>query len=286
MKFLSHAKWIMSGEHTVVRGGKALAFPLRKYESSIEFTPSDELEIHDTNREDKFNEIFLSLLRSAAEFAKFDFRKITGKFLVQSNIKMKSGLGSSAAICTNIAKIFKHLGLWEDVFSLATHLEDKFHCRSSGLDIAVAMTDKAVVFKNNRVSHVLEPTFWPHMILTYSGEKSATSKCAAIVKNIIATDRGLADELNAKMNQASDLCELSLREGNFSNLRDGIKLADDAFRGWGLYNDILTAHVASLINNGAVAAKPVGSGLGGFVLSLWEEKPQGYDNISLTLEKP
>ena len=286
MKFLSHAKWIMSGEHTVVRGGKALAFPLRKYESSIEFTPSDELEIHDTNREDKFNEIFLSLLCSAAEFAKFDFRKITGKFLVQSNIKMKSGLGSSAAICTNIAKIFKHLGLWEDVFSLATHLEDKFHCRSSGLDIAVAMTDKAVVFKNNRVSHVLEPTFWPHMILTYSGEKSATSKCAAIVKNIIATDRRLADELNAKMNQASDLCELSLREGNFSNLRDGIKLADDAFRGWGLYNDILTAHVTSLINNGAVAAKPVGSGLGGFVLSLWEEKPQGYDNISLTLEKP
>ena len=286
MKFLSYAKWIMSGEHTVVRGGKALAFPLRKYESSIEFTPSDELEIYDTNGEEKFNEIFLSLLRSAAEFAKFDFQKITGKFLVQSNIKMKSGLGSSAAICTNIAKIFKHLGLWEDVFSLATHLEDKFHCRSSGLDIAVAMTDKAVVFKNNRVSHVLEPSFWPYMMLTYSGEKSTTSKCAEIVKNIITTDHKLADELNAKMNQASDLCESSLKEGDFLKLRDGIRLADDAFRGWGLYNDTLTTHVAALLNDGAVAAKPVGSGLGGFVLSLWEEKPQGYDNISLTLEKP
>ncbi len=286
MKFLSYAKWIMSGEHTVVRGGKALAFPLQKYESSIEFTPSDELEIYDTNGEEKFNEIFLSLLRSAAEFAKFDFQKITGKFLVQSNIKMKSGLGSSAAICTNIAKIFKHLGLWEDVFSLATHLEDKFHCRSSGLDIAVAMTDKAVVFKNNRVSHVLEPSFWPYMMLTYSGEKSTTSKCAEIVKNIITTDHKLADELNAKMNQASDLCESSLKEGDFLKLRDGIRLADDAFRGWGLYNDTLTTHVAALLNDGAVAAKPVGSGLGGFVLSLWEEKPQGYDNISLTLEKP
>lgn len=286
MKFFSHAKWIMSGEHTVVRGGKALAFPLRKYESSIEFTSSDVLEVHDTNREDKFNETFLSLLRSAAEFAKFDFRKITGKFLVQSNIKMKSGLGSSAAICTNIAKVFKRLGLWEDIFSLATHLEDKFHCRSSGLDIAVAMTDKAVVFKNNRVSHVLEPLFWPHMMLTYSGEKSATSKCAAIVKNIIATDHKRADDLNSKMNHASDLCESALKEGNFANLKDGIRQADDAFRGWGLYNDTLTAHVESLLNDGAVAAKPVGSGLGGFVLSLWEEKPQEYDNISLTLEKP
>ncbi|MBQ7673615.1 MAG: hypothetical protein IJT36_03700 [Alphaproteobacteria bacterium] len=286
MKFLSHAKWILSGEHTVVRGGKAIAFPLRKYESSIEFFPSNKLEIHDTSKEEKFNDVFRSLLQSAAEFAKINFSDITGKFLVQSNIKMKSGLGSSAAICTNIAKIFKHLGLWEDIFSLATHLEDKFHCRSSGLDISVAMTDKAVIFKNNRVSSVFEPSFWPYMMLTYSGEKSATSKCAAIVKNVISTDPKSADLLNSMMNQASDLCELGLKNSDFGELKDGILLCDKVFRGWGLYNETLSAHVESLLTSGAVAAKPVGSGLGGFVLSLWKEKPSGYENIGLTLEKP
>ncbi|MBR1734362.1 MAG: hypothetical protein IJ730_02780 [Alphaproteobacteria bacterium] len=284
MKFFSHAKWILSGEHTVVGGGKAIAFPLRKYESSINFSPSNKLEIFDTTKEN--NSIFLSLIKSAAEFAKIDFKNITGNFFVQSDIKTKSGLGSSAAICTNIAKIFKHLGLWEDIFSLATHLEDKFHGRSSGLDIAVAMTDKAVIFENNRVGSVFEPVFWPHMMLTYSGEKSETSKCAFIVKKIAETNVSLAISLNNMMNQGSDLCESGLKNCNFAELKEGIILCNEAFKGWGLYNDTLSAHVNKLLKNGAVAAKPVGSGLGGFVLSLWEEKPIKYHNIGLTLEKP
>lgn len=289
MKFLSHAKWIMSGEHTVVAAGKALAFPLREYESSIEFIPSNKLEICNTNCKDykeNFCDVFLSLLRSAAEFAKVDLKKIMGKFIVNSNIKMKSGLGSSAAICVNIAKIFKYLGLWDEVFSLATHLEDKFHGKSSGLDIAVAMSDEAIVFQNNRVSYALKPSFWPYVMLTYSGEESETSKCAEIVKSVAAANPKLAKSLHSDMNAASNLCESGLKNSSFADLRDGIQLCDKVFRGWGLYNNALASHIDFLLSSGAAAAKPIGSGLGGFVLSLWKEKPHGYENISLTLKRP
>lgn len=286
MKFSSHAKWILSGEHSVVRGGKAIAFPLRTFESSVELLPSDKLEVHDTNREERFNDIFIGLLKTAAGFTNVDFDSILGQFWIRSDIKMKSGLGSSAAICTNVAKIFQYLGLCEDIFSLARYLEDKFHGKSSGLDIAVAIRNKALVFEKNRVSSVLEPKFWPYMMLTYSGKKSTTSECALKVREISVKNKKFADSLDDMMNQGSDLCEYALKNGDFEKLKDGITLCNEAFHGWGLYNEALADHVANLMKKGAVAVKPIGSGLGGFVLSLWEEQPQNYENISLTLQKP
>jgi len=234
MIFSSYAKWILSGEHAVVRGGKAIAFPLRNYQCSIRYEVSDELNIIYENSDMSYNRTFFEILQKAAESISIGMDKIRGTFFVNNTIQMQSGLGSSAAICANIASIFNYLGFCDDVFSLAKHLEDKFHNKSSGLDISVAITKKPIIFQNNRIMDIFHPSFWPCFILTYSGEKSITTKCFEIVRSVFRRNSTLADELDAMMNHASDLCEAGLKESDFNKLRDGIRLGNESFKGWGL----------------------------------------------------
>jgi mevalonate kinase len=292
MRFSSCAKWILSGEHTVVRGGKAIAFPLRSYECSIDFEKNNSLIVEhacvesDVVSTGELNYAFKKLLKRAATFTNISLEKIRGKFYVESTIKTKSGLGSSSAICTNIANMFKYFGFCNDAFALAKFLEDCFHNKSSGLDIAVVMENKPIVFQDNKVAEVLETAFWPHLVLTYSGEQSLTSRCTEMVSNFFKKNEKLALELDNMMNKASDLCEFGLKSVDFNKLKDGISLGNEAFKCWGLHSDSLIEHLRMLKSRGAVAAKPIGSGLGGYVVSLWEEKPKLHNDACLTLEKP
>ncbi|GHT91250.1 mevalonate kinase [Alphaproteobacteria bacterium] len=281
MESVSYAKWILSGEHTVVRGGKAIAFPLGCYRCSITYEEDGELNINDNT---SCMDTFVSLLKKAAFLTNVNFEKIRGRFTIKNDIPLKSGLGSSAAICRNIANVFKYLGFCDDVSLLARRLEDMFHGKSSGLDIAVAMLNKPIVFQYNKVVDTIENPFLSHLMLTYSGKKAMTSKCADIVKDVFHRDSSLAIELDSIMNQASDLCERGIKNADLEKLRSGITLGNDVFHRWGLCDDNLSNHIDSLKRNGALAAKPIGSGLGGYVVSLWEQKTQKYEDICLTLE--
>jgi mevalonate kinase len=281
-KFSSYAKWILSGEHAVIRGGKALAFPLRCYQNSIFFEKSKEFLIN--LRFNNLKNMVAPLFEIASDFAEIPLAKICGCYTIKSNIPVKMGLGSSAAICANIANIFKYHGYEGEILSLAKRLEDKFHKKSSGLDVAVALKNQAIVFENNKIINSLQPAFWPYLILTYCGKKSSTAYCTTVVQEIFLKNEKLAHELDTLMNQSANMCESAFKTADFGKLRDGIMLGNEVFQRWGLYGDLLKSHVNDLTTAGAVAAKPIGSGLGGYVVSLWHEKPKR--DIYLTLEKP
>ncbi|MDR1560844.1 MAG: hypothetical protein LBS23_00615 [Holosporaceae bacterium] len=280
--FSSHAKWILSGEHTVVRGGKAIAFPLHCYVNSVFSEKSKEFSVN--SKVSIIKSIIVSLFETASKFTQIPLKDIRRAFTIKNNIPVKTGLGSSAAISVNIANIFKYHGFGGDLFSLARLLENKFHGKSSGLDVTVVLKNKPIVFENNCITSIIEPTFWPHLILTYSGKKSTTSQCIDTVQRMFLKNEKLANELDVLMNQSSNMCEEALKTANFNQLRDGIILGNEVFHKWGLCNEQLTNHMKDLFLDGAVAAKPIGSGLGGYVVSLWEEKPKR--DICLTLEKP
>ncbi len=277
----SYAKWILCGEHSVVRNSKAIAFPLRNFHNTTTFCKSKEL-----TTDDYIHGTILDLLQMSSDYLNIPLYKLYGEFNITSNIPTKAGLGSSAALCVNIAKIFSQLGLCEDTFQLARHLENKFHKKSSGLDIAVCLFEKPVIFRNGEVIEFLEPAFWPHMALTYSGITSSTSMCIQQLQKLFAENESYATELDARMENACNLCEQGFKEANFDKLKTGINSAKDIFTAWGLCNDELNSHMQNLIDKGAVAVKPVGSGLGGYVLSLWEENPNKYLDIYLTLTRP
>lgn len=284
MIFFCHAKWIMAGEHTVINGGKALAFPLQNFGLSIGWNPSKNLNIY--NIKPKFRENFIDLLNSASDFCGIALKKISGNFYIKSNIITGAGLGSSAALCLNLARIF---GAFEfcpsdKILPLATHLENIFHGKSSGLDVAVVAANKGVIFQHNTVKKLIDFCLWPHLLLTYSGQVSATSECSAIVNDLYQKNLAKAKDASFMMSEGTDLCESGLIKGNFSDLKKGINFCNKAFEEWGLYSSSLRKHAEMLVAAGAAAVKPVGAGLGGFMLSLWEDTPPKVNGSILVSE--
>jgi mevalonate kinase len=101
------------------------------------------------------------------------------------------------------------------------------------------------------------------------------------IGKIFQRDKKLAIELDEQMDFASNLCEEALKNSDFCKLKDGINLGGEIFRRWGLCNSSMSEHMNKLLSWGARAVKPIGSGLGGYVLSLWEEDPFDFFHNSL-----
>lgn len=277
--FSRSAKWILCGEHSVIRGGKAIAFPLHNFSSSVFFEKSEDFSIEDSHSKDTI----LTLLKRGCEFFGVPLKKISGRISVKSDIPIRSGLGSSAALCSNIAELFQYCGCRGDLFESAKHLESEFHKRSSGLDVAVVLENRPIIFENNKISEIFEPKFWPHMLLTCSGEKSSTSECIAVVSDFFLKDEKSALDSDRQMSLASDTCEEAFKKADFNKLRDGIMLGNEVFHRWGLYTESMSRCVEKLLSAGAVAVKPIGSGLGGYIVSLWEEPFRDDSSLGLSV---
>lgn len=284
MKITSYAKWILTGEHAVIRGAKAIVFPFKNYKSSLKFIPGDCMQILD-KRVENSHQIIDSLIDIASSFTGILKEKFYGLIKIESSIPIGKGLGSSAALCANITKLSEFLGYQGDLLLLGRYLENKFHKNSSGLDIAASIYNKSIIFQNNKIKEFLNLKNLPHLTLTYCGKTSLTSICVEKIDKLFRSDENKAISLDEDMNTSAELCEKGLQEENLSLLADGINLGNEVFKAWELYNDELKTVADFLRKKGVVAFKPTGSGLGGYVVGLWDHKPSAdtYD-IYLTLE--
>lgn len=274
----SYAKWILSGEHAVVHGGEAIAFPMRKYSTQVSFSrPSQHVGMQFTISDSQYIEnatgVMQSLFNVACDFLMVDVKIFDGSNVdIKSSIPIKIGLGSSAAICVCVAKVFESLKLCSNVFELSKKLENIFHKKSSGLDVAVVMHNKPIIFGNNRNIQTFNPLLLPNILISYCGERASTSQCAAVVGGIRAQYPKLAGEIDAIMGQSVEACKHGMCKGDNKSLVDGINLGFEAFNKWGLISPVLSRHIDMLKSLGAKAAKPIGSGLGGCVVSVWESQ--------------
>ncbi|MBE6447119.1 MAG: hypothetical protein E7015_01355 [Alphaproteobacteria bacterium] len=266
MLFSSCAKWVLTGEHTVIRHGKAVVFPLKHLRSTLEFLPSKSMTINDPNAS-KIS--LLTLIEKASELTGLPFPLFSGNYNINSKIPLGSGLGSSAALCVNIAKLCASLGYAGDIMNLSRTLENEFHGKSSGMDVAASFLENPLIFQNNKVQRYLKIHQLPNFTLTYCGVSSCTSKCIDQVQNLITKDPVLGKELDKQMDISADLCINGLESYDLKILAEGINLSAKVFESWGLISDELRNTITILKSKGALAAKPVGSGLGGYVVGLW-----------------
>ncbi len=86
----------------------------------------------------------------------------------------------------------------------------------------------------------------------------------------------LAQQLDEQMQRSVELAQQALNSNSpeaILELAKAINMAHDCFQQWGLCQGRLAEHLSTLKNAGALAAKPTGSGGGGYVISLWNSPP-------------
>ncbi len=276
-------KWILAGEHAVLRGCEALVFPLSSKYLNFNFQPSNQeftLQLVGENSSD-LEMIIWSVFEKALNEIETKRSDLKGELTITSHIAFGAGMGASATLAVGISEFFKKLNLLKtDSFQFAKKIEDLFHGESSGVDVAVALYQKPLLYKRDSEIQFLDSVNLPKLYLSHCGVRGVTKDCVTKVKKLFETDIIMAKELDLKMSESVQMFKKILSSTDIISWIKAMKLSQSCFESWGLVPVEAQKHIDELKRSGALACKMTGSGGGGYVLSLWDElPPKNLENI-------
>lgn len=276
------AKWVLAGEYSVLRAGRALVYPLNHY--FIRFKYSKKNSVLSIQKRGDYQESLdfsvSPILYKALKILNKKREQLKGNLEISAHIPFGAGLGASSSLCVGISYLFLHKK-WikkNELKDFATRLEDLFHGKSSGMDIMALIKRKPILYSKGQVLKALKPfKNKPQMFLSYSGGRASTSVGVSKVRKLFDKNWALAESIDKQMCQSVTLSleaiEESDKEKSLSLLKEALDLGEDCFNQWELISHDLKQHMKFLKKQGAIATKPTGSGLGGYVISLWNKKP-------------
>lgn len=281
-------KWILAGEHAVIRGHAALVFPVKEKKLHLAYRASSQAFLRDCIKtsDASMQLAFGNVLEYGMQLLGRPMSELSGSFHLESNIPIGVGMGASAALCVALSRWFCFQELIEhsQCPAFSKELEHLFHGKSSGLDIAGVASDQGMYFKEGQCTP-LKQEIQPRWYLSTCHQVGITSHCVAQVQHLWNEDCIRAQSIDEQMAHCVQECKVALEEGGSEailHLAKAMNKAADCFFQWGLLSDALQKHMSDLYQQGALAVKPTGSGGGGFVVSLWEHvPPQELDLISV-----
>lgn len=271
-------KWVLAGEHTVLRGGVAIALPHPEFYLAFNFTPTSSPSFNVTPPK------AASLLKELFKFSNIPLPQ--GNFEIYNSIPLSAGLGSSAALCIALTRWMfqENLLAHSDLFEHARKLENYFHGKSSGMDIAAILLQKPILFSMHEGAKPLSIQKLPHFTFHDTGLRSSTRDGIEKVEALQKSHPELCTHSDKLMQNAALLCYEGLlaysaaeihnrpdtRKTSLKQLQTGMQKAQEAFQNWGLVPPQAKKLADDLLGQGALAVKITGAGGGGFLVALWE----------------
>lgn len=281
--WLTPSKWILAGEHTVLRGGEALVFPLfaKSMRWEIQQTSGESLKINFTGETaSEIEMIFGFVLEKACEIAGIERKTLKGNLHIDSQILLGMGLGASASLAVGIARLFNYtLNLNLHEIEFAQKIENYFHGESSGVDVAVVYHQKPLIFKRDCSAQLIEKYNLPLLTLSHCGRRGPTKDCVEKVKDLFVTDLTRAEAIDRRMNESVEAFKKLIVDGERKEWIAILEKAHSCFEDWDLVPVEAQNHIAHLKSQGAKACKMTGSGGGGYILSLWDRRSD-FEGIS------
>ena len=266
IRLSSPAKWILTGEHAVLRGHSAIVFPLHDFSCTLEYH-ANSMPLTVEGQPNGLNSFVLGLIHQVTQ----DFDMVLkGHITLSNTIPIGQGLGFSASVSLNIAKLLHALDCIpaSRITTLAKQCEDIVHNGSSGLDICGVSASTPMLFKNGS-STSIEHYQLPNLYLHPTEQIGFTSNCIQNVAKLMLNEPKRADQIDKNMNQATDLIVHHLDNPDAPQWIEAIQLANQCFVDWGLITPCLQQAMDAWYAQGCLALKPTGSGQGGYLLGLW-----------------
>ncbi|EJW01689.1 hypothetical protein EDEG_03782 [Edhazardia aedis USNM 41457] len=270
------AKIILFGEHSVLKGHKCIAAAINIL--SKQELVNDRVENNYCVVKDTVGNVF-----DISEYTK------NTNMTINLGTRLGSGLGSSAVISVFLSQYFKNnpqkIGskieslldetnkkiICDDTIDLARRIEDNFHGKSSGIDVAIVKTCGVIVFQNGRFRTIVSDHLNKYKFIIFdSGLKKDT-------KQIYLSKKPKDDTFFDKMNEIAVKAE-KLIQNDFSlkDLYPLLRENHEMLRELGVVPEIMHNEVLKLRKMG-IEAKITGAGCGGFLFT-FVEKDVNIDN--------
>lgn len=272
-----HAKLILTGEHWVIDGARALAvsLPLLRTEVRLQLG-SGELSLQSSAALDAAD---IAHARQMIALAGQQVGRIAQSAAISSNIAVRRRLGSSAALavaCVRAAADACGTACEDgELVQRARQLEAIVHGQSSGLDPAAASAGQgAVLWQAGRIvgrlaenSRGLAGACWL-LVDVGPGEPTAQAiaKAGATRQAMAPADR---NRWQSAADAAADQAYAALGSGDLAALAAAIQQAEQACDVLQIATPPMQSALTMLRQAGAMAAKPTGAGFGGCVFGLF-----------------
>jgi mevalonate kinase len=282
-------KWVLAGEHTVLRGGAAIAVPHPEFRLKLEFRPAEGIL---SVEPDLATPILNELLRIAKDWLATRgtvMESPRGRVTIKSTIPFGAGLGSSAALSVAIARWILSAHSLDQALEreLARELENRFHGKSSGMDVAVVSIGAPISFSMKEGAIGLGLQHLPKFVFTDSGIRAATRDCIERVEKLRLTDPARSEALDLEMRLATAATLDGLRAYDEAVIADspekvglaldivakGMRRAGEVFAAWGLVPKEVETMIRKLEAQGIRSPRLTGAGGGGFIVGL---SPENY----------
>lgn len=291
----AHAKTILLGEHTVVHGTPAIAFPLPALpvRAVARVLTSGETPLAAPDGQFRFSAGdtpapagTLSGPRVAVEEAlrRWGLADARVDILVDCDIPLARGLGSSAA-CAGaavraVADLYGRVLDEGTLYDLVQCGEQVEHGRASGIDASTVLAAGPIRFHEGR-TRPLAIDMDAALIIADTGVPGSTQRAVAGVRRVLEADPARARRLLDRARELIAAAEDQLATGRAEELGATMSRFQELLAELGVSTPHIDTLVSAAREAGAFGAKLTGAGLGGCVLAL--TTPAAADTVGAAL---
>ncbi|KAF1299550.1 mevalonate kinase [Enterococcus sp. JM4C] len=287
----ANGKIILMGEHAVVYGEPAIAFPFLATKITATIQSCDSFLLHCSyykgsleDAPETLNSIKVLINHLQTEYA-------TGPLLatIESTIPAERGMGSSAAVAVALTRAFFDFIdqplAQETLLSYVEQSERIAHGNPSGIDAAATSGQDPIYFTKGHPFNFFPLNIDAFLVVADTGVKGQTRAAVKDVANLVSSNDGQEIMRHIHLLGAlSKEAKEAISENQVQRLADIMNEAQQHLTKLTVSNQLLDQLIQTALATGALGAKLTGGGRGGCMIALTKTKKEAQV-VSQALEK-
>ena len=278
-------KIILMGEHAVVYGEPAIAFPFGGTQVRATLTLSEENKLTSVYHEGALSDVPESLTNIQQLTNKLQKHLATPNFhlTIESSIPAERGMGSSAAVAVAITRAFFNWQVQkltqDELLHWVDFSEAIAHGNPSGIDAAATSGDSPIYFKRDFPFEAFPLNIDAYLLVADTGIKGQTRSAVRSVADLMEKHPEEISGIVHQIGQLTKQAKTAIMNNQAPLLGQLMTQAQEKLHQLKVSNEMLDDLVTIALNQGALGAKLTGGGRGGCLLVLTDTKEQAQQII-------